>query len=381
MENFVAYNPTKLVFGKGVIAQLGKEVQPYGKKALVVIGKGSVKKNGILEAVYQQLTEAGVSYTLYEGIKSNPIYEDADAAIAQAKAFQADMIVAIGGGSVIDSAKAIAAGYYVNHSVWDFYLRKAPAPTKALPVFAVLTLAATGTEMNMFTVLQSDAEKAKHGYGSPLLYPKVSFLDPEYTYSVPSTYTAYGVADLIAHSLEQFFDTSNSPLSDASAAEIIRLAMKYGREVHKNPHSYEARANIMWLATAALNGSLSAGKLGGDFGVHGIEHCLSVLFDIAHGAGLSIVYPAWMRHFYSQIEGKLTFLAQRTLHPNATANDFIVELEKFFVEINTPIRLSEAGIDREQHALILDNLKQNNPKGRFFKLTEADYSSILHLMA
>ncbi len=381
MENFVAYNPTKLVFGKGVVAQLGKEAQPYGKKALVVIGKGSVKKNGILEAVYQQLTEADISYTLYEGIKSNPIYEDADAAVAQAKAFQADMVVAIGGGSVIDSAKAIAAGYYVNHSVWDFYLRKAPAPTKALPIFSVLTLAATGTEMNMFTVLQSDAEKAKHGYGSPLLYPKVSFLDPEYTYSVPQNYTAYGVADLIAHSLEQFFDTSNSPLSDASAAEIIRLAMQYGREVHKNPHSYEARANIMWLATAALNGSLSAGKLGGDFGVHGIEHCLSVLFDIAHGAGLSIVYPAWMRHFYSQIEGKLTFLAQRTLHTNATANDFIVELEKFFTEINTPIRLSEAGIDREKHALILDNLKQNNPKGRFFKLIEADYNSILHLMA
>ncbi|MCS6822401.1 MAG: iron-containing alcohol dehydrogenase [Microscillaceae bacterium] len=381
MENFVAYNPTKVIFGKGCISKLAHEVSQYGSRALVLIGRGSVKTNGILSQVLAQLEKANVTYSLFEGIKSNPIYQDADRAVAQARAFKAEVIVAVGGGSVIDSAKAIAVGYYVEHSVWDFYIRKAPAPQRALPILAVLTLAATGTEMNMFTVLQNDATKQKVGYGSPLMYPKVSFLDPEFTYSVSANYTAYGIADLISHCLEQYFDKSHSPLSDSFTIEAIRLAMEYGIKVMENLYDYDARANLMWLATVALNGALSAGKKGGDWGVHAIEHTLSVLFDIPHGAGLSIVYPAWLKYFYPQIESKLTLLAQRIISPAAKAQDFIQHLEEFYQNIQTPIRLREVNILPDKHNLILDNLVQTNANGSFFKMKKTDYEQIIQLMS
>ncbi|MEM9983266.1 MAG: iron-containing alcohol dehydrogenase, partial [Bacteroidota bacterium] len=341
MENFVSYNPTKLVFGKGVVAQLGKEAQLYGKKALVLIGKGSVKKNGILEEVRQQLDKAGITHQLYEGIKSNPIYQEADEAVQQGKSFGAEMIIAVGGGSVVDTAKAVAMGHYVDHSVWDFYNRSTAAPEKALPLLAVLTLAATGTEMNMFTVLQNDEVKEKHGFGSPHLFPKASFLDPTYTYSVSQKYTAYGIADLIAHTLEIYLEPNDAPLSHHLASDIIKLAFEYGEQVIEKPEDYEARANIMWLATTALNGSLRAGKKGGDWGVHAFEHTLSALYDIPHGAGLSIIYPAWLRHFKPQIEEKLDFLAVRTLGEEKKAADFIKALETFYQQINTPVRLKE----------------------------------------
>jgi alcohol dehydrogenase YqhD (iron-dependent ADH family) len=381
MENFTAYNPTKLVFGKGCVAQLGKEAAQYGKKALVLIGKGSVKKNGILAAVEAQLAEAGIQHILVEGIKSNPVYQDADRAVAEAKAFGAEMIIAVGGGSVVDSAKAVAMGYYVEHSVWDFYTRQAPAPTRALPVLAVLTLAATGTEMNMFTVIQSDEAKQKHGFGHPSLYPKASFLDPEYTYSVAKDYTAFGVADLIAHTLEIYFDKSESPLSHHIASDIIKLALEYGRKVAQNPEDYEARANIMWLATTALNGSLNAGKKGGDWGVHAFEHTLSALYDIPHGAGLSIIYPAWMRHFYPEIAPKLDFLAERVLGAGKKGEDFINALEAFYKEIGAPVRLAEWGIAQDKHEEILHYLQQNKVKGAFFKMEAEDHQKLVALMA
>ncbi len=377
MLNFTSYNPTKLHFGKGIIEKLGKEAQVYGKKALVMIGKGSVKTNGILASVTTQLDNAGIEHVLYEGIKSNPIYQDADAAVQMAKTFKANMIVAVGGGSVIDTAKAVAIGYHVEHSVWDFYLRKAAAPTVGLPLLAVLTLAATGTEQNRASVLQNDADGRKMGYGCDPMYPKVSFLDPEFTMSVPSNYTAYGVADLISHTFEQYFEPTDSPLSDHIASDIIKLAFEYGRKVMADPNDYDARANILWLSTMALNGSLSAGKRGGDWGVHGLEHSLSVLYDIPHGAGLSIIYPAWIKAFGKELEPKLTFLAQRTIGQSATANDFLNYLETFFQEINTPIRLAEANILNTEKSRILQNFALNKVVGGFYKMDETKHTEIL----
>jgi alcohol dehydrogenase YqhD (iron-dependent ADH family) len=382
MENFVAYNPTKLYFGKSCVDKLGKEATQYGQKALVLIGKGSIKKNGILDKVLSQLKNAGIDSTVYEGIKSNPIYQDADAAVAQGKAFGAKMVIAVGGGSVLDTAKAVAAGLYVAHSVWDFYTRKAQAPTQAAPLITVLTLAATGSEMNMFTVLQNDETGVKSGYGHPLLFPKASFLDPEYTYSVPLDYTAYGVADLISHVMELYFEPSDSPLSHYYSSDIIQLAIQYGRAVMNNPTDYDIRANIMWLATNALNGSLAAGKRGGDWGVHGFEHSLSVLFDIPHGAGLSIVYPAWLKSYQPDISTKLDFLAQRLLGPDAKGVDYINMLEKFYRDdLGIPTRLSEANIGTDKHALILENLRQNRVSGGFFQMDEARHQDLLNRMA
>jgi alcohol dehydrogenase YqhD (iron-dependent ADH family) len=379
MKNFVSNNPTKLLFGKGVVSKLGSFSKKLGSKAVIIIGKGSVKHNGILDAVTEQLKSAGTEYVLFEGIKSNPIYQDVDACINIAREFGADQIVAIGGGSVIDSAKAVAVGFYHDGSVWDICSGSIRAK-EALPILCVLTLAATGTEMNMFSVIQNDETGQKLGWGSDLVYPKVSFLDPEFTYSVPKTYTSYGISDLIAHTFEQYFEPTNSPLADYFATDIVRLAFEYGRQAVDNPTDYESRSNILWLSTVALNGSLSAGKQGGDWGVHGFEHSLSVLYDIPHGAGLSIIYPAWMKVYFSEIESKLKLMAKRTLGENSSAKDFIVAYEYFSKTIDSPTRLSQVGIHKSDENKIVENLKLNKVSGAFFEQNEAKYREMLGLM-
>jgi hypothetical protein len=381
MLNFTAFNPTRLHFGKGVVEKLGPEAAAAGKKALIIIGKGSVKNNGVLQKVIDSLEANKVAWQLFEGIKSNPEFEMADAAVEVAKTFQADIIVAVGGGSVIDTAKAVCAGFYVDHGVWDFYAGKGLNPSQALPLFVVLTLAATGTEMNRFTVLQDTQNKQKRGWGHELLYPKVSYLDPEFTYSVPVTYTAYGIADMLAHTFELYFSTDPAPLSDAFAVDVVKLGFQYGPKAIADGNNYDARANLLWLSTIALNGSLQAGKRTGDFGVHSFEHVLSVLFDIPHGAGLSIVYPAWMKHFKAQIGNKLEVLAERILGSGASSTDFITALEEFYDQIKTPKRLSDWGIGEDKHALILETLEFNKVKGAFFDMTTSDYKALLALMA
>lgn len=379
MENFSSYNPTKIEFGKGCVEKIGEEAKNYGNKALILIGKGSARKNGVLDDVEKSLNIAGIEYDVFEGIKSNPEFEMADKAIAKAKEFDAEMIIPVGGGSVIDTAKSVAMGVYHSGSVWDFYIKKANPPENALPILCVLTLAATGTEMNQFTVIQNTQEGRKYGFGSPLLFPKVSYLDPANSATVPIDYTAYGISDLIAHTLEQYFDPSEAPLSNAIAADIISLAIKYGLILKDDPSNYDARANIMWLATMALNGTLRQGKKGGDWGVHGFEHSLSVLFDIAHGAGLSIVYPAWMRVFYNEIEEQLRFLSQKVFGSN-DPEVFINSLEDFYRSIGTPIRLEDVNIKPDQNDRIIENLVQNKVRGAFFKMDELTYKNLLQTM-
>lgn len=381
MENFSAYNPTRIQFGRDCAKSIGADAAQLGKKALLIIGKGSVKQNGILDQITSNLAASNISFELFEGIKSNPEYQDADAAVQKAKSFGADMIIAIGGGSVIDTAKAVCAGFYANHSVWEFYSGKGIKPTAALPLLVVLTLAATGTEMNRFTVLQDTINKHKRGWGNELLYPYISYLDPVFTYSVPANYTAYGIADLMAHTFELFFGKDAAPLSDHLATDIIKLAMEYGPKAISKSDDYEARANLLWLSTVALNGSLNAGKRNGDFGVHAYEHVLSVLFDIPHGAGLSIIYPAWMKHFYTEIEAKMDFMAERVLGPGKTGQDFIVALESFYDVIGSPKRLTEFHIGSEHHPIIMQTLLDNKVRGSYFDMQKSDYEAILALMA
>lgn len=384
MENFSYYNPTKIIFGKNEVDRIGSEAKGIGSKAIILIGRGSAKKSGLYARVISSLNMYGIKSVTYEGIKSNPTFEDADEAVTYAKEFGADLVIAVGGGSVIDSAKAVAMGFYVDHSVWDFYLQKAK-PEKALPLINILTLAATGTEMNSSTVLQDTKGGMKKGFSSPHIFPKLSILDPTLTYSVSAGYTAYGIADLIAHCLEVYFGKSESPLSDYYIASILKLATVYGPKVMENPEDYDARANIMWLATNALNGSLVNGKGNGDWGSHLFEHTLSVLFDIAHGAGLSIVFPAWMKHFSPQFESKLAFLGKMVFDINEgtekeQASAFIIKLEEFYKSINTPIRLSEVNITSVDKDRILENLKLNNASGRVYTMCAQDHEMILEKM-
>jgi alcohol dehydrogenase YqhD (iron-dependent ADH family) len=385
MENFQYYNPTKILFGKDVVDQLCNETILYGNKALIIIGQGSVKRSGLYARVLSLLNICGMRHVTYEGIKSNPVVQDAEEATKLAKAENVELIIAIGGGSVIDTAKAVAMGFYVDHPVWDFYLQKAAQPTQALPLINILTLAATGTEMNSATVLQDDTSGMKKGYSAPCLFPKVSFLDPSFTTSVPLNYTAYGVSDLISHALEQFFGKGESPLSDLYTASVIKLAIEYGEKIMQEPDNFEYRSQIMWLATNALNGTLKAGKNSGDWGVHGLEHTLSVLYDIPHGAGLSIVYPAWLKFHQTKINNKLVFLAKEVFglvekNEEKAASIFIEELEKFFKKIKTPIRLQEAEISKSDTGKIVNNFNLNKVSGSVYPLDEKSYTEILGLM-
>ncbi|MFM7700627.1 MAG: iron-containing alcohol dehydrogenase [Bacteroidota bacterium] len=204
MENFTVYNPVRLKFGPGTVDTVGQDLAEEGHQSvLILLGQGSARRSGLLDRIEAQLLKAGLSWEIFEGIRPNPVYEDADRAVQKAKAMKADALLAVGGGSVIDTAKAVAAGAYVEHSVWDFYAGGAAKPSKALPLFVVLTLAATGTEMNRATVLQNNATGQKRGWGNEHLFPKISYLDPLLTHTVPAHYTAYGVANLMAHTLEQ----------------------------------------------------------------------------------------------------------------------------------------------------------------------------------
>ncbi len=384
MENFSYYNPTKIHFGSNQLEKLGKECLAYGQKALLLSGKGSARKSGLYDRVIALLESEGIKVVSYEGIKSNPEHSDADTAVSLAKEHSVDLIIALGGGSVIDTAKAVAMGYYVDHPVWDFYIQRAK-PQKTLPVITVLTLAATGTEMNSSTVIQNSEMGMKKGFGSPLLFPKVSILDPTLTYSVPLDYTAYGISDLISHCLEVYFGKGNAPLSDYYIAGIIRLATEYAPKVMKNPEDYDARANIMWLATNALNGSLNNGRGYGDWGSHGFEHSLSVLYDVAHGAGLSIVFPAWLKHYAHHFLPKLAFLGQmvfdlRENDVEKQAQLFIYRLEEFFIQIHTPVRLSQIDVYPEQRSRIVENLQLNAISGRVYPMQAGDYEQLLERM-
>jgi hypothetical protein len=378
MNNFISHNPTSLHFGQGVIETIGKIVKPFGSRVLLVYGKGSVKRSGLYDRIVTQLNLAGATIFEYDGIRPNPVVEDVDKAAAIGRENSVDYILAVGGGSVIDSAKIISITIPVNHSAWKFYEYKAK-PVKAVPLIAVLTLAATGTEMNPFAVLQNSETGRKDGYGSPLCFPVHSFLDPEVTYTVPANYTAYGIADLVAHCLENFFSVAECSLSDRFIAAIISDAMEWGPKLMSNLHGYDERAAIMYDATMALNTMTGNGKGGGDWGVHAMGHILSLLHDVPHGASLSIIFPAWMKHNLEKGAERQIAKLGTLLFGKADAANTIARLEDFFRQIGSPVRLSEVGISEEKFEGIIEHMIRNKAEGRSYKLAEADYRNIMKL--
>lgn len=378
MENFTAYNPTALHFGKDVLKDLGSVVASYGRKVLLVYGKGSVKENGLYQEVMRQMTNLKIEVYEYSGIRPNPIVEDVDAAASLGRDKQVDCILAIGGGSVIDSAKVISLTIPVYHSAWDFYSGKAKART-AVPLVAVLTLAATGTEMNKFAVIQNNRSKNKAGWGHDLMYPAHSFLDPGYTLSVPVHYTAYGITDLIAHALEAYFGKGEASLPDRFVFAIIREAMEYGPQLMQNLRDYTLREKIMYAATMALNGLTLHGRAYGDWGVHGIGHTLSVLFDTPHGASLSVAYPAWLRLMQDRIPERIENLGLG-LFGEADITKTITRLEDFFKSIGSPVSLQEAGIGEAQIPLIREHMLKSKLSGAVQILGPEDYDFLLSKM-
>ncbi len=378
MENFVLYNPTKLHFGQNVLNDLAKTLCTYGKKVLFIYGKNSIKENGIYSKVMSELKSMNAEVFEYSGIKSNPVIEDVDFAARLGRNYNVDVILAVGGGSVIDSAKIISITIPVSHSAWDFYsgLKK---PLNAVPLIAVLTLAATGTEMNPYAVLQNHKTKQKLGWGNPLCFPMHSFLDPQFTFSVPKNYTAYGIADLIAHGFEAFFGKGDASLSDKIVFSIIREAMEYGPALLKELKNYELREKILYASTLALNGITFAGRASGDWGVHDIGHVLSLLYDIPHGASLSIAYPAWMKIMKNRIPVRICKLGKALFNAKNT-EDTISKTEEFFRHIECPVRLEEIGIGKENQQHILDVMLLNKVSGMHHKLESYDLSELLGLM-
>lgn len=379
MENFIAFNPVKLHFGKGVVGDLGEAAAAIGSHALLVYGKGSVLRNGSYEDTLQQLKSHNIKVTEFSGIKPNPLAGDVDEAADTGRKEKVDMVVAVGGGSVIDSAKIIAVSVATGKSAWEVMNGKAE-PVKALPLLAVLTLAATGTEMNPVAVLQNPETRQKKGYRHPSMYPAHSFLDPAYTQSVPANYTAYGVVDLTAHCLEAFFGEGDASLSDRYVEVIIKEALEYGPALMEDLDNYELRADIMWAATNALNGLTSYGrKTGGDWGVHALGHVLSFLYDTAHGATLSIVYPAWLKKMRERIPERIADLGSH-LFDERDPDMAILGLERFFRSLGSPVRCQEAGIGEDEFHNILDLMNENRSEGLVHKLSDGDREDILRLM-
>lgn len=350
MQNFVFCNPTKIIFGRDTIPAIGPETATWGTKALLVYGGGSIMKNGIYAQVTAALNEAGVEITEHGGVRSNPLLSHVNEGIAKVKKQQLNVIVAVGGGSVLDSAKAISAGAVVEHDVWKFFIGKKTI-RQVLPLTTVLTLAASGSEMNAGMVITNDATREKFGFGNRLLYPKTSILDPEATYSVPPNYTAYGAVDAISHVLEAYMTTrdQSTPVQDRLMEGLIRNAMDSCDRCQANPRDYQGRADLMWTATLALNGLPAAGLGRVGFPMHMIEHSLSALYNVPHGAGLSAVIPGWLRWQSGRDPKKIRQLGERIFDfkekcVESSAATTIKILENWFGRVNSPIRLAELDI-------------------------------------
>lgn len=383
MQNFVLHLPTKIIFGKDTIADIGPETAAYGKKILLVYGSGSIKQNTIYDQVIESLAEAGLTIIEHHGVKSNPVLSHVQAGIKIAKEQGIEAVVAVGGGSVIDTAKAICAGAMVEHDVWQFFKGKKGIKAK-LPLTCVLTLAAAGSEMNGGMVITNEATQQKFGTGNQLLKPEVSILDPTATFTVPLNYTTYGAIDVIAHILEFYFTTRDTatPVQDRLMEGLVLNTMESCDKVLTEPDNYQARADLMWCSTLALNGLTAAGLGMVGFPMHMIEHSLSALYDVPHGAGLSVVMPAWMSWRAGIEPGKFGQFAERVFKVvdsdnNKAAHRGINKLKKWFQDCGGPTTLTELDIPESAIPSIVENALGLAKVWRLGDYNTANISTIL----
>lgn len=351
MINFTYYTPTKVVFGKDTEQQTGQLVKEAGgNKVLLHYGGESAKRSGLLDRVTRSLDEAGIPYVELGGAVPNPRMALAYEGIELGKKEGVDFILAVGGGSAIDSAKCIAYGMTYDGDVWDFYDQKAKARS-AVPVGCVLTLAATGTEMSDSSVMTLEDGWIKRGYSSEYGRPRFAVMNPELTYTLPAYQTACGVVDIIMHTLERYFNTTkDNRLTDEIAEAVLRTALHYGLVVMEEPQDYTARAQIMWAGSLSHNGLTGAGA-DSDWATHQLEHELSGLFDVAHGAGLAALWGSWARYVYKEDVSRFVQFAVNVMgiyndydRPEETALAGIEALEAFFVLLDMPVSLSDMGI-------------------------------------
>ncbi len=385
MNNFTYHNPTKIYFGKDTIKNIGREMRENGiRKALLVCGRQSIFANGVYDRVSSSLVGYHVDFVRFSGVQSNPVLSKVQDGIDLARKEGVDAVLAVGGGSVCDSAKVIAAGVKYDGQVWDLFTGQARIKA-ALPIFGVLTLSATGSEMNGNAVITKTDENKKWGIGSRHLYPRVSIIDPEFQASLSARDTVNGAVDILSHVFELYFDGSkNVELMQEYSEAIIRTVIKNVKILLADPFDYEARAQMAWAATLALNNSNGVGRKGGDWASHDIEHSVSAFYNVAHGAGLAVVTPAWMRYVYKEDLETFARFAEKIFDitegsQEQKALQAIEQLVKFFQEIGAPVTLKELGVDYQDLAKMAENAVQQRLLGRLKKLHQEDVLAIYQL--
>ncbi|HDR7725653.1 TPA: iron-containing alcohol dehydrogenase, partial [Bacillus cereus] len=354
MQNFVFRNPTKLIFGKGQLEQLKTEIPQFGKKVLLVYGGGSIKRNGIYDNVISILKDINAEVFELTGVEPNPRVSTVKKGIQICKENGVEFILAVGGGSVIDCTKAIAAGSKYDGDVWDIVTKKTFA-NEALPFGTVLTLAATGSEMNAGSVITNWETNEKYGWGSPVTFPQFSILDPVHTTSVPKDQTIYGMVDIMSHVLEQYFHHgTNTELQDRYCEAVLKTVIETAPKLLSDLENYEHRETILYCGTMALNGILAMG-VKGDWATHNIEHAVSAVHDIPHGGGLAILFPNWMKHVVEENVSRFKQFAIRVFDietdgktDKEVALEGIKALRQFWTSIEAPATLADYGIGENE---------------------------------
>jgi alcohol dehydrogenase len=382
MQNFTYWNPTKLIFGKNQLEQLKTEIPQYGNNVLLVYGGGSIKRNGLYDQVIATLMDLEVNVFELSGVEPNPRISTARKGVEICKREGIDFILAVGGGSVIDCTKLIAAGAKYEGDAWDLVVKKAFAH-EALPFGTILTLAATGSEMNSGSVITNWETQEKYGWGSPVTFPRFSILDPTNTFTVPKDQTIYGMVDIMSHVFEQYFHIGeNTLLQDRFCESTLLTVMEAAPKLVNDLENYELRETILYSGTIALNGMLSMGSRG-DWATHNIEHAVSAVYDIPHGGGLAILFPNWMKHSLKENPSRFKQLAVRVFGVDPTGKtdeeaglEGIEKLREFWSALGAPSRLADYEIDNSKLEVMADKAMVNGEFGNFKKLNRDDVLEI-----
>ena len=383
MRNFTFQNETKIEFGKESYKKLPEQLKKDGiDKILMVYGRSSIKKIGLYDTLMASLNEAGIKVNEISGVQPNPRLSLVKEGLKKFKETKSQALLAVGGGSVIDTSKAISAGYYYDGDIWDLFAKKAPVK-EGLPIYTVLTLSATGSEMNGNAVITNEETQQKWDISSKALYPVVTYISPELQYSLPKSQTINGGVDAISHVMEFYFDTTpRTEIQDALAEGIIKTVIKATETLIEDPEDYQCRAALAWGATLALNGLLATGKQGGDWSSHMIEHGLSAVTDVAHGKGLAIVFPAFLEFSKDKIMDKLDRFAEKIFGIDTGSKGYdsdlaIKALKDWYKKIGQPVKLEEIGLEEEKVEVIAENAAQIAPFGQ---IQDMDKKKILEVL-
>lgn len=364
MKNFHYHMPVDLFFGEGQISQLANQLQRFGNRVLLVYGGGSIKRNGIYQKIMDIFAAEHISFWELSGVEPNPRLETVIRGLELCRAHHIDLILAVGGGSSIDCAKVVAGSVHYDGNPWDIVLDSTLCQN-VLPIGVILTIAATGSEMDPMAVITNTEQNLKYGVGHPDFIPRFSILDPTYTYSVPAAQTTAGTADMMSHVFESYFTLHDGAfLINRLAEGILQTCIHYGPIAVKEPENYEARANLMWASSLAINGLLKNGK-DCPWSVHAMEHALSAYFDVTHGTGLAILTPAWMKYILDDSTAQMfaeygwnVWHLERSWDAMRTANAAIEKTREFFISLGIPATLRELNIPES----MLETMAKSAPK-------------------